>query len=179
MKFLFLLDSSSSWGQFIFPVLVLFKTKKSSCCFELPDMWNKKFTKNFGKAKQNILGSYSVQLNSQSWFASKKKKKEKKNCPERSYEIVIINYFCVRHKNRRKHKQRFKLRSSHPEVFLGKSILKICSKFTGEHPCRSAISSKLLCNFLEITLRQECSPVNLLHIFRTPFPKNTSDGLLL
>ena len=23
------------------------------------------------------------------------------------------------------------------------------------------------------------SPVNLLHIFRTPFPKNTSDGLLL
>ena len=31
-------------------------------------------------------------------------------------------------------------RSSHPEVFLGKSVLKICSKFTGEHPCRSAIS---------------------------------------
>ena len=24
-----------------------------------------------------------------------------------------------------------------------------------------------------------CSPVNLLHIFRTPFPKNTSGGLLL
>ena len=28
-------------------------------------------------------------------------------------------------------------RSSHPEVFLGKSVLKICSNFTGEHPCRS------------------------------------------
>ena len=28
--------------------------------------------------------------------------------------------------------------------------------------------------FIEITLRQRCSPVNLLHIFRTPFPKNTS-----
>ena len=26
-------------------------------------------------------------------------------------------------------------RSSHPEVFLGKGVLKICGKFTGEHPC--------------------------------------------
>ena len=34
--------------------------------------------------------------------------------------------------------------SSHPEAFLRKSVLKICSKFTGEHPCRSAISIKLL-----------------------------------
>ena len=49
--------------------------------------------------------------------------------------------------------------SSHPEVFVGKGALKICSSFTGEHPSRSAISIKLLCN--------------LQHIFRTPFPKNT------
>ena len=35
-------------------------------------------------------------------------------------------------------------RSSHPEVFLRKGVLKICSKFTGEHPCRSVISIKLL-----------------------------------
>ena len=34
-------------------------------------------------------------------------------------------------------------RSSPLEVFLGKSVLKICSKFTGEHPCRSVISIKL------------------------------------
>ena len=26
-------------------------------------------------------------------------------------------------------------------------------------------------NFVEIAFRHECSPVNLLHIFRTPFPK--------
>ena len=69
-------------------------------------------------------------------------------------------------------------RSSPPEVFLGKGVLKICSKFTGEHPCRSAISIKLQSNFLEIALQQGCSPVNLLHIFRTPFPKNTSGRLL-
>ena len=56
--------------------------------------------------------------------------------------------------------------SSAPEVFLGKGVLKIYSKFTVEHPCRSVISIKLLCNFIEITLRHGCSPVNLLHIFR-------------
>ena len=36
-------------------------------------------------------------------------------------------------------------------------FLKLCSKFTGRHPWRSAIS---------ITLRHGFSPVNLLHIFR-------------
>ena len=34
-------------------------------------------------------------------------------------------------------------------------------------------------NFIEITLRYGCSPVNLLHIFRTLFRKNTYGGLLL
>ena len=38
------------------------------------------------------------------------------------------------------------------KVFLGKVVLKICSKFTGEHPYRSVISINLLCNFIEITL---------------------------
>ena len=41
-------------------------------------------------------------------------------------------------------------RSSHPEMFLEKGALKICSKFTGEHPCRSVISIKLLCKFCGI-----------------------------
>ena len=60
-----------------------------------------------------------------------------------------------------------------------KGVLKMCSKFTEEHPCRSLISIKLLCNFIEITLRHGCSPVNLLHFSRTLCPKNTSEGLLL
>ena len=34
-------------------------------------------------------------------------------------------------------------------------------------------------NFIEIALRHECSPVNLLHIFKTSFPKKISGGLLL
>ena len=66
----------------------------------------------------------------------------------------------------------YRFRSSHLEVFLEKVVLKICRKFTGEHPCRSAISIKLLCNFIEIALRHGCSPVNLLHIFTIAFPKH-------
>ena len=58
-------------------------------------------------------------------------------------------------------------RSSHPEVLLGKGVLKICSKFTGEHPYWRAISLR------------HGSPVNLLHILGTPFSKNTSRWLLL
>ena len=55
--------------------------------------------------------------------------------------------------------------------FLKKDVLKICSKFTREHPCRSVISINLLWHM--------CSPENLLHIFRTLFLKNTSGRLLL
>ena len=57
--------------------------------------------------------------------------------------------------------------------------MKICSRFTGEHPCRSAIFKKFQSNFIEITLRHGCSPVNLLHIFRTPFLENSCGGLFL
>ena len=61
-----------------------------------------------------------------------------------------------------------KARSSHSGVFLGKCVLEICSKFTGEHSCRKVIS---IWNFTEIALRHRCFLVNLLNIFRTPFPK--------
>ena len=48
---------------------------------------------------------------------------------------------------------------------LSKSVLKICSKFTGENPCLKPMQS----NFIEITLRHVRSPVNLLHVLGTPF----------
>ena len=41
-----------------------------------------------------------------------------------------------------------------------------------ENTCRSVISTNLFCNFIEITFRDECSLVNLPHIFRTSFAKN-------
>ena len=62
-------------------------------------------------------------------------------------------------------------RSSHPEVFLGKGVLKIYSKFSGEHSYQSAISI--------ITLWHGCSPVDLLHIFRRPFYKKFYDEKML
>ena len=36
-------------------------------------------------------------------------------------------------------------RSNPPKVFLEKGVLKICNKFTGELPCQSVISIKMLC----------------------------------
>ena len=66
------------------------------------------------------------------------------------------------------------------EVFWEKGVLKICKKFTGQHPCRSTISIKLQkSSFIKNAFRYGCSPVKMLHIFRTPFPKNSSGGLLL
>ena len=64
-------------------------------------------------------------------------------------------------------------------MFLGKGVLKISSKFTEKHPCWSAISIKLLCDFIKVTLRHGYSPVNLLHIFRTVFPTSMPGRLLL
>ena len=43
--------------------------------------------------------------------------------------------------------------TSSPLVVLLEGVLKICSKFTGEQPCQSAISIKLQ---IEITLRDGC-----------------------
>ena len=68
------------------------------------------------------------------------------------------------------------VRSRRPEMFLGKGVLKICSKFTGEHPCRSLISIKLHCNFIEITFQHGCSPVNLLHISEHLFQRTPLGG---
>ena len=38
--------------------------------------------------------------------------------------------------------------------------------------------SDFIGNFIEITLQHGCYPVNLLHIFRTPFSKNDPGWLL-
>ena len=59
-------------------------------------------------------------------------------------------------------------RSSHQEVFLGKGIQQIY---------RRTPMSK--CDFNKVTKRHGCSPVNLLHIFRALFPRNTFGSLLL
>ena len=60
-------------------------------------------------------------------------------------------------------------------MFLGKGVLKTCSKFTGEHPCRSVISIEQL-YWSHTSAWVLCW--NLLYIFRTTFSKNTSGWLL-
>ena len=92
----------------------------------------------------------------------------------KEHQICNRKLFFVHHK-----KYTSGFRSSPPKGFLGKGILKICSKFILEHSFQSVISIKFICNFVKITLRHGCSPVILLHIFRTHFPKNISGGLLL
>ena len=59
-------------------------------------------------------------------------------------------------------------RSSPPEVFLEKRCFENMQQIWRRIPISR--------NFIEITLRHGCSPANLLHIFRTPFPKNTFGG---
>ena len=94
-----------------------------------------------------------------------------------TYLKNISNNFCKNYRKKTVPESLFI--SSHPDVFLLTGILKICSKFTGKHSCRSVIAIKLQSNFIEITLPHGCSSVNLFHIFRTDFSKNTSGWLLL
>ena len=71
-------------------------------------------------------------------------------------------------------------RSISPEVLVYEGALNICSKIAGQHPCGSVVSIiKLLGNSMEIILPDGHFPVNLLHILRAPFYKNTFEGLLL
>ena len=58
-------------------------------------------------------------------------------------------------------------------------LIKRCSENMQQIYKRTPIP-KCDSNFIEITLRDVCSPVNLLYVvFRTPFSKNSSGGLLL
>ena len=59
-------------------------------------------------------------------------------------------------------------------MFLGKGVLKKWGKFTGEYPRRSVILIKLQRNVIEITSLYGCSAY-----FQIPFPKNTSEWMLL
>ena len=60
---------------------------------------------------------------------------------------LIVTGWSNRTKNSQLHMWVPLNRSNSPDVFLGKGILKICGKFTGEHPCQSVISIKLQNNW--------------------------------
>ena len=73
----------------------------------------------------------------------------------------------------------FKLQKQPSRAVLRKRCSENMQQIYRRTPCRSAISIKLLYNFIEIGLQNGCSPVNLLHIFRISFPRNTFRRLLL
>ena len=53
------------------------------------------------------------------------------------------------------------------------------SKLGIQQSCGNVISMKFQNNFIKISHRDGCSPVNLLHIFRAPFSKNIFERLIL
>ena len=77
------------------------------------------------------------------------------------------------------------VRSSRPELFCEKRVLRNFSKFTGKHLCQSLFLIKLqVWGLRPATLFKKrpwhrCFPVNFMKLLRTPFLQNTSGWLLL
>ena len=80
------------------------------------------------KAKDWETKTYTLWLGNISKLCSKNNVKKKKTGLREVVKDLYVDY----------------VRSSRPEVFLWRGVLKIWSKFTGEHPCQSAICATLL-----------------------------------
>ena len=69
-------------------------------------------------------------------------------------------------------------RSSRPEVFCKKGVLRKFAKFTGEHLCQGFFFNKVAgltsATLLKSRLWLRCFPVNYTKLLRTPFLQNTS-----
>ena len=65
------------------------------------------------------------------------------------------------------------IRSSPSEVFSNKGTVQIRGEPTGEQTRRSAIPTKPLCNFIEITLMHKCAAENPHHTCKTTLPRRT------
>ena len=64
-------------------------------------------------------------------------------------------------------------RSSRPEVFCKKGVLRNFTKFTGKHLCQSLFFNKVAglrpATLLKKRLWHRCFPVNFVKFLRTPF----------
>ena len=76
-----------------------------------------------------------------------------------------------------------KVRSSRPEVFCKKLVLRNFTKFTGKHLYQSLFFNKVVslrpATLLKKKLWHRCFPVNVAKFLRKPFLQNTSGRLLL
>ena len=59
-------------------------------------------------------------------------------------------------------------RSSHPEGFCKKGVLKNFEKFTGKHLCQSLFFNEVTSLRPVTLLKKRCFPVNLVKFLRTP-----------
>ena len=76
--------------------------------------------------------------------------KSKQYCEGNNFlfvDNVDVEESCLNNSKLHLHHRETNLRKSHPKVSLGKGVLKICRKCTGEHPSRSVISIKVQSNF--------------------------------
>ena len=92
----------------------------------------------------------------------------------------LSSYFLYNNINKNKHKNKFARIPRLKFVITQEWPKDNAEKPNQKQPIRTVLKKGVLkmslqSNFIEITRRHGCSPVNLLHIFRTPFPRNTSD----
>ena len=92
--------------------------------------------------------------------------------------LIVLNLFKFNNKDTRKTSMIFFQKQFSVGV-LRKRCSENMQQIYKRTPMSSVISIKLQKNFIKIGLRHGCSPVNLLHIFGTPLPQNTSGVLLL
>ena len=75
------------------------------------------------------------------------------------------------------------LRSSRPEVYCKKSVLRNFEKSIGKHLCQCLFFNKVAClrpaTLLKKKLWHRCFPVNFAKFLRTPFLQSISRALLL
>ena len=75
------------------------------------------------------------------------------------------------------------IRSSRPEAFCEKGVLRNFAKFTGKHLCQSLLFNKVAgprpATLLKNRLWRSCFPVNFAKFLRTPFLKEHLWWLLL
>ena len=72
-----------------------------------------------------------------------------------------------------------KVQKKPPRGVLKKRCSESMQQIYRRTPMPKCDFNKIVSNFIEIILRHGSSPVNLLHIFRTPFSSNTSGWLPL
>ena len=101
-----------------------------------------------------------------------------KNYASCIHTFKLTDNFQNSRKKWKKREKKLTFRSSLPEVFYKKGVLKKLAKFTGKHLSQGLLFNKVaglrLATLLKMRLWDMCFPVNFANFLRTLFLKNTS-----